>query len=137
MRPAAEVAQDLRRIAEESERAARIVRNLLAFARRQSAERAPRDLADLFARVLALRSYELRLNSVELETEFDPGLPPVVVDASQLQQALLNLLLNAEQAMRGRDRAPAPRRHAATTRPPTPSSCSIDRHRPRHRPGAT
>ena len=36
------LAQDLRRIAEESERAARIVRNLLAFARRQSAERAPR-----------------------------------------------------------------------------------------------
>ncbi len=102
-RPAAEVARDLHRIAEESERAARIVRNLLAFARRQSAERAPRDVADLFARVLALRSYELRLSNVELETEFVPGLPPVVVDASQLQQALLNLLLNAERAMRGRD----------------------------------
>ncbi len=103
VRSGAEVAQDLRRIAEESERAARIVRNLLAFARRQSAERVPRDVADLFARVLALRSYELRLNSVQLVTEFAPGLPPVVVDAGQLQQALLNLVLNAEQAMRGRD----------------------------------
>jgi two-component system, NtrC family, sensor kinase len=102
MRPVADLAQDLRRIAQESERAARIVRNLLAFARRQAAERTPQDVADLFNRVIALRSYELRLNGVELVTDFQPGLPPVVADGSQLQQALLNLVLNAEQAMRGR-----------------------------------
>ena len=102
MRSAADLAQDMRRIAEESERAARIVRNLLAFARRQAAERAPQDVADLFSRVMALRSYELRLNGIELVPDFQPGLPPVVADGSQLQQALLNLVLNAEQAMRGR-----------------------------------
>ena len=102
MRTAAELSQDLRRIAEESERAAKIVRNLLAFARRQAAERAPQDVADLFSRVMALRSYELRLNGIELITEFQPSLPQVVADGSQLQQALLNLVLNAEQAMRGR-----------------------------------
>jgi signal transduction histidine kinase len=102
IRPPRELAQDMRRIAEESERAARIVRNLLAFARRQTAARVPQDVADLCSRVLALRSYELRLNGVELTTEFEPGLPPVVADGGQLQQALLNLVLNAEQAMRGR-----------------------------------
>ena len=102
VRDVAALAQDLRRIAEESERAARIVRNLLAFARRQTAAREPHDLAELCSRVLALRSYEMRLNGVELETDFAPGLPPVVADSGQLQQALLNLLLNAEQAMRGR-----------------------------------
>ena len=91
-----------RRIADESERAARIVRNLLAFARRQAASRAPQDIADLFGRVLALRAYEHRLNNVELVPEFHPTLPSVVADGSQIQQALLNLLLNAEQAMRGR-----------------------------------
>jgi CheY-like chemotaxis protein len=101
-RPANELAQDLRRIAEESERAARIVRNLLAFARRQVAARVPQDLTDLVSRVLSLRSYDLRLNNVELCTEFEPGLPQVVADGAQLQQALLNLILNAEQAMRGR-----------------------------------
>lgn len=103
VRDAASLAQDLRRIAEESERAARIVRNLLAFARRQTAERAPHDVADLFSRVLSLRSYELRLNGVHFDADFQPGLPTVVADGSQLQQALLNLVLNAEQAMRGRD----------------------------------
>jgi two-component system NtrC family sensor kinase len=101
-RPTPELAQDLRRIAQESERAARIVRNLLAFARRQTAERAPQDVADLFGRVLALRSYDLHLNNIELVTDFQAALPLVIADGSQLQQALLNLLLNAEQAMRGR-----------------------------------
>jgi two-component system NtrC family sensor kinase len=101
-RPSEQLGQDLRRIAEESERAARIVRNLLAFARRQSAARAAQDVAEVMNRVLALRAYEFRLNAVELHTEFDPGLPPVLGDGGQLQQALLNLLLNAEQAMRAR-----------------------------------
>jgi two-component system NtrC family sensor kinase len=96
-----DLGRDLRRIAEESERAARIVRNLLAFARRQTAAREPQDIADLCARVVALRSYELRLTGVELVTQFQPGLPRVIADGGQIQQALLNLVLNAEQAMRG------------------------------------
>jgi two-component system NtrC family sensor kinase len=102
VRPTAALSRDLRRIAEESERAARIVRNLLAFARRQTAERAPQDMADLVGRVLALRSYEFRLSGIELDAEYEPNLPRVLADAGQLQQALLNLILNAEQAMRGR-----------------------------------
>jgi len=101
-RPPEEIAEDLRRIAEESGRAASIVRNLLAFARRQTAARVPQDVTELVQRVLALRTYEFRLNSIELVTEFEPGLPPVTADGVQLQQALLNLVLNAEQAMQGR-----------------------------------
>ena len=72
-RPADEVANDLRRIAEESERAARIVRNLLAFARRQGAARAPQDIVDVCQRVLALREYAFRMSSVELTTDFPAG----------------------------------------------------------------
>lgn len=100
-RPADEVAQDLRRIADEAERAARIVRNLLAFARRQRVARALQTVSEIWARVLALREYEFRLSGIELETEFAPGLPDVFADGQQLQQVLLNLVLNAEQAMRG------------------------------------
>jgi two-component system NtrC family sensor kinase len=99
---APQLAHDLQRIAEESERAAKIVRNLLAFARRQSAARAEQDIADVMNRVLALRAYEFRLKGIELETAFEPQLPSVLGDGGQLQQALLNLLLNAEQAMRSR-----------------------------------
>ena len=110
--------RDLRRIAEESERAARIVRNLLAFARRQTAARMPHDVADLFGRVLSLRTYEMRLNNVALDVAFDQNLPQVIVDGSQLQQALLNLVLNAEQAMRNR----TPRRLRVGARYDEPSA---------------
>jgi two-component system, NtrC family, sensor kinase len=100
-RPAEAISQDLRRIAEESGRAAGIVRNLLAFARRQTATRDSHNIVDVVQRVLRLRTYELRLNGIELVTIFEETLPPVVADSGQLQQALLNLVLNAERAMRG------------------------------------
>jgi len=90
---------DVSRILSESDRAARIVRNLLTFARRQTAERSKHDIADLCGRVVDLRAYDSRLKGIEVVTRFTPDLPPVYVDGGQLQQALLNLVLNAEQAM--------------------------------------
>jgi two-component system NtrC family sensor kinase len=96
------VAQDLQRIAEESERAAKIVRNLLAFARQQSAARGLVDPADLCERTLALREYALRSSGVEVVKEFPHDMPALIADGHQLQQALLNLILNAEHALRGR-----------------------------------
>ncbi len=91
---------DVSRILTESDRAARIVRNLLTFARSQSSERERQDLADLCARVVQLRAYDFRLKEIEVVTRFAAGLPPVHVDGGQIQQVLLNLLLNAEQAMK-------------------------------------
>ena len=86
--------------------------------------------------MLSLRAYELRLNAIELETEFEPGLPPVVADGGQIQQALLNLILNAEQAMRGR----ATRRLTVGARFDD-GRCGRralgHRHGPRHRPTRT
>ena len=90
---------DVARILSESDRAARIVRNLLTFARRQTAERSQNDIAELCGRVVDLRAYDSRLKGIEVVTRFAPGLPPVYVDGGQVQQALLNLVLNAEQAM--------------------------------------
>ena len=97
------LAPDARRIAEESERAARIVRNLLAFARRQAAVRAPLDVAELFERTVTSREQALRSAGITVERAFDQDLPPVVADGTQLQQALMNLVLNAEHAMRHRE----------------------------------
>ncbi len=98
---AASLSVDVSRVLTESERAARIVRNLLTFARSQSSERERQDVADLCARVVQLRAYDFRLKEIEVVTRFAPDLPPVHADGGQIQQVLLNLLLNAEQAMKG------------------------------------
>jgi len=84
----------------EAERASRIVRSLLVFARGGSAERQPLHVAEMLTRALALRAYEFKIENIAVVREFSPEVPRVVADATQLQQVFLNLLLNAEQAIR-------------------------------------
>jgi len=91
---------DGRLIHQEAERAARIVKNLLLFAREARPERRPVNLNEIVERTLALRNYELRVENIELSQDLAQDLPLVVADAAQLQQVLLNLLVNAEQAIR-------------------------------------
>jgi len=83
----------------ESERAARIVRNLLTFARKRQSTRAMIDLNLVVRETLALRAYEQRLTNIEVVTALAAGLPHVFADAHQIQQVLLNLVINADQAM--------------------------------------
>jgi PAS domain S-box-containing protein len=91
---------DGRLIHQEAERAARIVKNLLLFAREARPERRPVNLNEIVELTLALRNYELRVENIELSQELAQDLPPVMADPAQLQQVLLNLLVNAEQAIR-------------------------------------
>lgn len=90
---------DALRIAQEAERAGRIVKNLLLFSREAKSERRPVHLNEVIERTLALRVYELKLESIVVDLALDPGLPEILGDAAQLQQAALNLILNAEQAI--------------------------------------
>jgi PAS domain S-box-containing protein len=83
----------------ESERAARIVRNLLTFARKRQSTRAMIDVNHVVRETLALRAYEQRLTNIEVVTALAAGLPQVFADAHQIQQVLLNLVINAEHAM--------------------------------------
>ena len=90
--------QGLEVILGESERAARIVRNLLTFARKRQTTRAMVDLNQVITETLALRAYEQRVSNIQLVEALAGGIPEVFADGHQIKQVLLNLLINAEQA---------------------------------------
>lgn len=99
-RRAKERETEARHILEEAERARGIARNLLLFARGSTPERLLIDLNEIVERTLAIRSYELRLANIRVEVDLEERLPETQADAGQIQQSLLNLILNAEQAIR-------------------------------------
>jgi signal transduction histidine kinase len=88
----------------EAIRAGKIVRNLLAFARRSSTERSIASVNDIVKTTIALRSYEFGSANIRLFESYAEGLPSVVVNPEEIQQVILNLILNAEQAMRAAHR---------------------------------
>jgi signal transduction histidine kinase len=89
----------LETILAESERAAKIVRNLLTFARKRHTTRAMVDINQVVRETLALRSYEQRVSNISTIEALAAGLPHAFADPHQIQQVLLNLIINAEQAM--------------------------------------
>src|SRR5204863_4080438 len=83
----------------EADRTRRIVQNLLDFARQRAPERHPTSIRALVESILELQSYLISANRIDVEVDIPDGLPTVDLDRSQLQQVLLNLTLNAIQAM--------------------------------------
>jgi two-component system, NtrC family, sensor kinase len=106
--------EHLRVIHDQAERAGRIVRNLLTFARKGLPEQAAVDLNDVAVRTTLLIVYELQLHGIELESALSPEPITVLGDRYELQQVLLNLVTNAVQAV---SQLPAgrPRRIRVTT----------------------
>ena len=95
-----ELRRDLEQVRSEAIRAGKIVRNLLAFVRRSSSERTIVSVNDIVKTTISLRSYEFGSANIRLFESYGEGLPCVVVNPEEIQQVILNLILNAEQAMR-------------------------------------
>ncbi|MBV6521346.1 MAG: Sensor histidine kinase RcsC [Gemmatimonadaceae bacterium] len=89
-----------RMILDETRRAAKIIGNLLAFARQQPARKTPADVNVLLAQAVDMRRYALQLDNIAIELALQPNLPPVLADVTQLQQVVLNLIANSEQVLR-------------------------------------
>jgi PAS domain S-box-containing protein len=86
-------------IHQEARRAAKIVANLLTFARQHRPERRETDLNQVLLDTIELRRYALRVRQIELDVQLDAALPFTWADPFQLQQVMLNLLGNAEHAL--------------------------------------
>src|SRR5258705_3472380 len=84
----------------QARRAARIVQNLLEFSRPASPQKKGIDLSTIIERTLQLHEHSLRRNQVEVDFTPRTDLPSIVGDANQLIQVFLNLISNAEQAIR-------------------------------------
>ena len=91
--------RDLQIVRREAGRAGHIVRSLLSFVRGQAPNRAPADLNDLVLQTVELREYHLRQQNVELVVECSREPLPVLANRDEIHQVVLNLLLNAEQAL--------------------------------------
>ena len=92
-------------IASEARRAARIVHNLLTFARQHKAEKTFADINQVIENTLELRGYDLNVRGIHIERLYADPPPSTMVDAYQLQQVILNLVTNAEQAMAAVERS--------------------------------
>jgi PAS domain S-box-containing protein len=95
-----DIRENLMMIADGSQRVANIVKRLLTFARQSKPVKTLANLNELIETTLKLREYVLKTNSINVVTRFDPELPWSVIDPGQLQQVFLNLIVNAEQAMK-------------------------------------
>ena len=95
----AETKRGVETILGEAERAARIVRNLLTFARKRNTTRALVDMNGIVRDTLALRAYEQRMSNITTLDALASGLPHIFSDPHQVKQVLLNLIINAEHAM--------------------------------------
>ncbi|HSB61214.1 MAG TPA: hybrid sensor histidine kinase/response regulator, partial [Vicinamibacteria bacterium] len=95
------------KIARAAERCVRIVRNFLALARRHPQERQPVDLPRLVRDTLEILAYGLRVDGITVSVDLPDRMPRLPGEADRLRQVLVNLVLNAQHALRQR---PAGRR---------------------------
>ncbi len=85
----------------DAQRANGILQNLLEFARPPDVEQEVLEFNQVVAGAVRLTAHQLQLNGVRVHTEYADGLPKIRGNGNQLRQVLLNLLMNASQAMEG------------------------------------
>jgi PAS domain S-box-containing protein len=96
----AEAQEDLKCINSEARRAANIVKNVLLFTRNNNYENGQASVNEVVKDVLRLREYEEKANNISVVTNLQDNLPDVLIDRFQMQQVVLNIILNAEAAIK-------------------------------------
>ena len=91
--------QRLQMIADQAERCATIIRQLLDLARERRPEKSLHDLPGILEQSIALVEHQPRFAAIKIQRDYDPAVQQVLVDAGQMQQVFVNLLVNAGEAM--------------------------------------
>ncbi len=94
-----ELREILRDIIQDDKRAGNVIRSLRSMMKREEGEQKPVILNDVLTDVIAIFRSEAVFRNVHMETDFAELLPPVLADRIQLQQVILNLIMNAAEAM--------------------------------------
>jgi len=80
-------------------RCKRIIQNLLAFSRREEYTFEPTDLNESVERALSLVSYQIDKSNIDIATDLSADVPPVMANSQRIEQVLVNLFLNAKDAL--------------------------------------
>lgn len=96
-----ELAERAQKIRKAADRCARIVQTFLAMARQKRPERAPVDLNAVAIAAYDLAEYGLKTDGIRATRDLAPSLPPLSADYDQLHQIIINLIVNAQQALAG------------------------------------
>ena len=94
------IREGIKMISDNAQRVADIMKNLTTFARQQKLERTYVNVNDIVRDTLKMRANPLEVSNIMVTTQLDPALPSTMADATLLQQAFLNLVINAETEMK-------------------------------------
>jgi two-component system NtrC family sensor kinase len=121
-------AEDLDLVIRETKRCAGIIRRLLDFAREKKPEKKFADVNRLIEEMAYIVERPAHVRDIDIRMELDPGLPKVWVDEDQIKQVVMNLVVNAEQAIEGggKGRITITTRLAPEPRSPEPGSPAVE-----------
>jgi PAS domain S-box-containing protein len=89
------------RMIRDGMRASEVIKRIRELLQKTPLEKAPLNINEVIHEVIVLASRDVLISGVKLISQLDPNLPPVLGDRIQLQQVILNLILNAKDAMNG------------------------------------